>query len=157
MNAFSKTWHYKLGWIFPPPSLIPRVLRHLERSTGVYLFVVPNWKKDVLESRTETEGAESPFHHPQLTLTPDRSENRETSASSRQTMFAGLGDSGWSRLIDTWKEVNKTLLQSAWRKSTTKTYKNAWEKWRSWSLGKCQVDNLMTCLNSFATYTTMLS
>lgn len=45
VNAFSKPWHYQLGWLFPPPPLIPRVLRHLEKSSGKFLLVAPKWEK----------------------------------------------------------------------------------------------------------------
>lgn len=56
-------------------------------------------------------------------------------------MFAGLENSGWAHLIETWGEEDKTLLESAWRKSTLKTYKSAWRRWVSWAKGKCLVDN----------------
>lgn len=49
--------------------------------------------------------------------------------------------SGWTGLVETWHDENKILLESAWRKSTLKTYKTAWERWRLWSRGKCQIDN----------------
>ncbi|CAG9131889.1 unnamed protein product [Plutella xylostella] len=45
VDAFSRKWEYKLGWIFPPPSMIPRVLHHLNDSKGTYLLVAPVWEK----------------------------------------------------------------------------------------------------------------
>lgn len=61
VNAFSRTWHYKVGWIFPPPSLIPRVLRHLEKSSGVYLFVVPKWEKAFWFHELKQKAIHPPF------------------------------------------------------------------------------------------------
>ncbi|KAJ2942746.1 hypothetical protein O0L34_g14935 [Tuta absoluta] len=61
VNAFSRPWHYSLGWIFPPPSLIPRVLRHLERSSGVYLLVIPKWEKTFWKAELKQRALNPPF------------------------------------------------------------------------------------------------
>lgn len=45
IDAFTRTWHFELGYAFPPPGLIPRVLHHLDNCTGSYLLVAPNWEK----------------------------------------------------------------------------------------------------------------
>ncbi|CAG9136256.1 unnamed protein product [Plutella xylostella] len=61
VNAFSRPWNYKLGWIFPPPSLIPRILRHLQKSSGVYLLVIPKWEKTFWKSELKQRAMCPPF------------------------------------------------------------------------------------------------
>ncbi|KAI8432519.1 hypothetical protein MSG28_013516 [Choristoneura fumiferana] len=42
-DAFSRPWKFKLAWVFPPPNLIPRVLRHLNMAVGTYIVIAPHW------------------------------------------------------------------------------------------------------------------
>ncbi|XP_046979113.1 uncharacterized protein LOC124544558 [Vanessa cardui] len=44
-EAFSRHWHYDLAWIFCPPSLLPRVLHHLNSASGRFIIITPKWKK----------------------------------------------------------------------------------------------------------------
>ncbi|CAH4031975.1 unnamed protein product [Pieris brassicae] len=43
IDTFSRTWHLHLAWVFPPPSLLARVLAHLNRVTGTYLILASDW------------------------------------------------------------------------------------------------------------------
>ena len=38
-----QTWNFHLAYMFPPPALLPRVIRKIELSTGVFLLVKPFW------------------------------------------------------------------------------------------------------------------
>ncbi|XP_063373997.1 uncharacterized protein LOC134661745 [Cydia amplana] len=61
VNAFSRPWHYRLGWLFPPPSLIPRILHHLEKSSGTYLLVAPKWEKTFWKVELHRRALSPPF------------------------------------------------------------------------------------------------
>lgn len=65
-DAFSREWHFKLGWVFPPPALIPRVLHHLETSTGLYLLVTPEWHKAFWTPEVKRRASHSPWKIPNL-------------------------------------------------------------------------------------------
>ncbi|CAG9138027.1 unnamed protein product [Plutella xylostella] len=66
-DAFSRTWHYGLGYAFPPPALIPRVLHHLEESTGIYLLVTPEWPKAFWTPEIKKRAIQPPWKIPDLT------------------------------------------------------------------------------------------
>ncbi|XP_028165297.1 uncharacterized protein LOC114356369 [Ostrinia furnacalis] len=97
--------------------------------------------ENFLENGTEPKSPQPTADNLQPTPTPGGSADRETTTRCRETTFAGMEGSGWAHLVDSWPENDKTLLESAWRKSTLKTYGTAWEKWRAWSKGKCAVDD----------------
>ena len=41
LDAFSVRWSRENNWLFPPPYLIPKVLRHLQWSSADGTLVVP--------------------------------------------------------------------------------------------------------------------
>lgn len=65
-DAFSRPWQHNLGWLFPPPALIPRVLHHLETSSGVYLLIAPHWHKAFWMPEIKSRALRSPWEIPNL-------------------------------------------------------------------------------------------
>jgi hypothetical protein len=67
-DAFSRTWNFRLGWIFPPSALIPRVLQHLNISQGHYLLIAPKWEKAFWKSELKRRATRPPFRIKNLWL-----------------------------------------------------------------------------------------
>ncbi|KOB76319.1 reverse transcriptase, partial [Operophtera brumata] len=44
-----------------------------------------------------------------------------------------LENTGWAAEVMDWNETERKVLQSAWRPSTLRTYKPAWESWLQWA------------------------
>lgn len=60
LNAFSRHWHFNLGWIFPPPNLMPRVLAHLNKASGRYIIIAPQWEKTFWMTDLQSRALEKP-------------------------------------------------------------------------------------------------
>ena len=43
LDAFTASWQNENNWLFPPPYLIPKVLKHLEFSKAAGTLVAPMW------------------------------------------------------------------------------------------------------------------
>lgn len=66
IDAFSRPWDCRLGWVFPPPSLMPRVLAHLNTSKGHVLIVAPKWEKTFWMSDLVSRCEEPPIPNEKL-------------------------------------------------------------------------------------------
>jgi len=47
VDAFTQSWRYDNNWLFPPTTLIPKVINHLIASNGEGTLIVPCWKSSV--------------------------------------------------------------------------------------------------------------
>ena len=43
LDVFTASWNNKNNWLFPPPYMIPRVLKHLKLSSADATLVAPLW------------------------------------------------------------------------------------------------------------------
>lgn len=101
----------------------------------------PEVGENFLEGRIETESIEPTVQNLGPAQTSNRLADTGTSTGCREALFGGLEGTGWTNLVESWESDHKILLESAWRKSTLKTYRSAWERWCSWPNRKCPVDN----------------
>ena len=61
IDAFSRPWQCSLGWVFPPPNLLPRVLAHLNKCRGHFLIVAPRWDQTFWLADLTSRSKESPL------------------------------------------------------------------------------------------------
>ena len=48
LDAFTESWNNENNWLFPPPYIIPRVLKHLKSSSADPTLVAPLWRSALL-------------------------------------------------------------------------------------------------------------
>ncbi|XP_069358663.1 uncharacterized protein [Maniola hyperantus] len=87
-----------------------------------------------LEGRSEEEGNMPSIQNPKSKESPSGFANQPTASEHSEPVFGGMEGTGWSNEITNWSESERTLLQSAWRQSTFKTYRPAWRAWLEWTL-----------------------
>ncbi|KAI5633109.1 hypothetical protein NE865_14168 [Phthorimaea operculella] len=60
-DAFSKTWDFQLAWVFPPPSLMHKVLAWLNQARGTYIVICPRWNNVFWRSDLKARALCPPF------------------------------------------------------------------------------------------------
>lgn len=89
--------------------------------------------ESILESRSEEACSTPPIPHQELESPPFGLTNEPTTSRHQESIFGGLENTGWSNEINNWNEKEKEFLETAWRKSTLKTYTPAWKSWLRWA------------------------
>lgn len=104
----------------------------LERRAGHVCNNSTQMGQIVLESGSPSEGYSSTLSDPQPATSSQGLVDANCSLRSEPVKIGGLEDSGWSALVKDWSPEYISLIESSWRKSTLRTYKSAWERWRCW-------------------------
>ncbi|KAJ2937118.1 hypothetical protein O0L34_g19463 [Tuta absoluta] len=60
-DAFSKTWNFQMAWVFPPPSLMHKVLAWLNQARGTYIVICPRWNNVFWRSDLKARALSPPF------------------------------------------------------------------------------------------------
>lgn len=83
-------------------------------------------------SREETSTVSPLSHQKPQSPSPGPSDKPSTSRHT-EPAFGSLENTGWAAEVMDWNETERKVLQSAWRPSTLRTYKPAWESWLQWA------------------------
>lgn len=86
----------------------------------------------VLESGSQNESAVPALHNLQPAQSVERHHHGSTASTSGQPSIRGMADSGWDDLLQEWSPSQRSLIESSWRPSTLRTYKQSWSKWIMW-------------------------
>ncbi|KAG7309055.1 hypothetical protein JYU34_004935 [Plutella xylostella] len=89
--------------------------------------------QSILDAGNQETGNPTAVEDPRSDLQSHRSSDESSTSGNRQPQFAGLDNTGWANEILNWNSNELELLQASWRKSTLKTYRPAWERWRNWA------------------------
>lgn len=86
----------------------------------------------VLEGGPKSKGTMSTLHDSQPAQSVEGHYHRSTSSTGRPPSIRGMADSGWDELLHDWSPSQRSLVESSWRPSTLRTYKQCWLRWSSW-------------------------
>ncbi|CAG9137655.1 unnamed protein product [Plutella xylostella] len=82
----------------------------------------------VLEGGPKSKGTMSILHDSQPAQSVEGHYHRSTSSTGRPPSIRGMADSGWDELLHDWSPSQRSLVESSWRPSTLRTYKQS--TWR---------------------------
>lgn len=88
--------------------------------------------ESILEERPKTQSFGSPIPDQQSSSAPNRPLHQLSSTTSERSSFRGLEGTGWTKLVRNLNPNDISLLQTAWRDSTWRTYGSAWKQWVTW-------------------------
>lgn len=88
--------------------------------------------KGILEELTETQIAGGSISDTRPPPASHRPVHQSPPTEPRKALFGGLEGTGWSNIITGLPAEDIDLLQSAWRDSTWRTYRSAWNQWSTW-------------------------
>lgn len=137
-NAFSRQWKYQLAWVFPPPSLMPRVLIHLNSCKGLFVVIAPRWLKCFWRPDLQNRALSGPITLENLNETlVDMATGHTLPKVADLILEAWLIGAGTVPLR-TGPPQERDVLMSGWRKYTLSSYKSAWRRWGKW----CENNNI---------------
>ena len=89
VDAFTLDWSGENNWIFPPPYLIPRVLKHMEHGGEIGTLVIPLWTSAAWWPLITTDGTQpEEFVRDWVEIPP--SEDMFLPAMSGSSVFSGI-------------------------------------------------------------------
>lgn len=87
----------------------------------------------ILETGSQKQGNKSSLHNTQSRQSPYRCNDQTSPTQMARDDSRSLEMWGWSDSLKDWSKEQRLFLQKAWRSSTLRTYKNAWQKWSNWA------------------------
>ena len=89
VDAFTLCWSGENNWIFPPPYLIPRVLKHMEHGMETGTLVVPLWTSASWRPLIIADGTQPEAFIQDWVEIPS-SEDMFLTATSGASLFSGM-------------------------------------------------------------------
>jgi site-specific recombinase XerD len=85
-----------------------------------------------LERRPTAEITGTPLPDPALGVISSGYGDKPSTSTSPGPITPVMDNFGWAELVSGWSVEDRSLLTSGWRPSTLKTYRPAWDKWKTW-------------------------